>query len=131
MRQDRLLIISGSRDWVDPHPIRELLLWFDPAWTMVIHGAARGADRIAHDLARQLGFVSVGFPADWKKYDLAAGPIRNEVMQKIGIANKSYGVSVYAGLFPLPHSKGTRGMHKLCLAAGFAIHVPVHCKNYL
>ncbi len=131
MRQDRLLIISGSRDWWEPEPIRELLSWFDPYWTLVIHGAARGADRIGHKLATSLGFCSVGFPADWDRYGLAAGPERNRVLQKIGIANMRLGVSVHAGLFPLPQSKGTRDMYQLCLEAGFGTHVPWYCKNYL
>lgn len=135
MRNDKLLIISGSRDWKDEGPIREVLLKFDPYWTLVMHGKCRGADLIADRLARQLGFVVSAWPADWKSdgdsYDPAAGMERNRMMQICGIKNQRFGVAVHAGLFPLPQSRGTKGMHKLCQLAGFDLHIPTACKNYL
>lgn len=134
MRQDKLLIISGSRDWTDEALIRELLLQFDPAWTLVMHGKCRGADMIADHLARALGFTVVCCPAPWREkgyYDPGAGPERNKDMQIIGIKNQRHGVDVHAGIFPLPQSKGTKHMYGLCQIAGFGIHIPVACKNYL
>ncbi len=131
MSQDRILAVSGSRDWADPDPIYQLIACFDPGWTLVIHGAARGADRIAGVIAKRLGFYVIPFPANWARYGLGAGPERNEVMWRFCLQNQAYGVQIHAGLFPLPQSKGTLHMHGLCLRSGFNIHVPEACKSYL
>lgn len=136
MAQDTVLLISGSRDWSDLAPIRDLLLLFDPFWTLVIHGGARGADRIAGTLAKAMGFYVIPFYADWKRdnrgnYDAGAGPRRNRVMWDFCIANQRHGVAVHAGIFPLPQSVGTLDMYGLCQLGGFDIHVPEACKAYL
>jgi hypothetical protein len=132
MREDKLLIISGSRDWIDEHPIRELLGWFDPHWTLVMHGKCpRGADAIADRIAKQMGFTVVRVPADWAHLDLAAGMERNRDMVKIGIRHQILRIAVHAGIFPLPQSKGTKGMHRLCQLAGFDIHMPDYCRGFL
>jgi len=57
-----------------------------PEKDVIIHGAANGADRIAGEWARKLGF-KLGtslreFPAQWGTYGRAAGPIRNRQMLK-------------------------------------------------
>lgn len=55
-----------------------------PADTMVIHGAARGADILGKFVAEKIGLKVIndgkGFPADWRRYGRAAGPIRNQQM---------------------------------------------------
>lgn len=135
MRRDKLLIISGSRDWTDEGPIRELLVWFDPEWTLVMHGKCRGADMIADRLARALGFTVMCCPADWDRYrgqyPNPAGPIRNKEMAIMGMKSQRHGVAVHAGIFPLPQSKGTKDMYRLCQLGGFDIHIPVACKSHL
>ena len=136
MRQDKILLISGSRDWTDELAICQLLLLFDPHWTLVIHGAARGADRLGAFLALALGFYVIPFPADWRRdqygrYDRGAGPKRNEEMRDFCVQNRQYGVEIHAGIFPLAHSRGTLGMYDLCRLAGFHIHVPEARKSYL
>jgi len=130
-RNDKLLIISGSRDWTDEGPIRELLLWFDPYWTLVIHGKCRGADMIADRVAKELGFAVVAYPADWKRHNFGAGPIRNREMAVVGLTHQRYGIQVHAGIFPLPQSVGTIGMLELCRLGGFEIYLPASCKAYL
>jgi len=54
-----------------------------PTFT-VIHGAARGADSLAHDYAVSSWCPQERFPADWQKHGRAAGPIRNQQMIDIG-----------------------------------------------
>lgn len=44
----------------------------------VIHGACRGADRMADSIARALGLDVTGYPAAWELYGKAAGMIRNK-----------------------------------------------------
>jgi hypothetical protein len=51
-----------------------------PPGTTIIHGAARGADSIAGDVAAELGFTVRAYPADWSAHGRAAGPIRNAAM---------------------------------------------------
>jgi hypothetical protein len=126
MRNDKLLLISGSRDWDDEKPIIQLLKLFDPDWTLVIHGkCASGADAIANHYAADLGFTVVRFPANWRpngQYDVSAGPKRNKQMVDVGVANMRLGVEVHAGVFLLPQSRGTRNTLKMCQSSGFVIH---------
>jgi hypothetical protein len=46
----------------------------------LIHGAARGADRIAWDYAYLHNWTVRHYNADWNKYGDNAGPIRNKKM---------------------------------------------------
>ena len=39
-----------------------------------------GADRLANEWASMRGVTVTKYPADWNKYDRAAGPIRNKLM---------------------------------------------------
>lgn len=64
-------------------PIQKVLRMLDPE-DVVIHGAARGADRIAGRLALTYGLKVIDFPADWMGHGKAAGPIRNKLMLDVG-----------------------------------------------
>ena len=46
----------------------------------IIHGAARGADSLAGEWAESRGLKVKEFPADWDKYGIKAGTIRNKQM---------------------------------------------------
>lgn len=46
----------------------------------VIHGAATGADSLAHEWAGDRMIWRLGYPANWKKHGLSAGPRRNQWM---------------------------------------------------
>jgi len=48
--------------------------------TVLIHGGANGADRLADQWARGHGINVQVFPAEWTRLGKAAGPIRNEQM---------------------------------------------------
>lgn len=56
---------------------------------------------MASDVAKELGFIVLPFPADWSRYGRAAGPIRNRQMldQKPSL--------VLAFHSDIAHSKGT------------------------
>lgn len=76
------LIVCGSRDWPEREraTIRAWLARFPPR-TVVIHGdCPTGADKIAGEVARELGFTVRAYPADWSTHGRAAGPIRNAAM---------------------------------------------------
>lgn len=80
------VLICGSRGWNDPAPINTLLAGLDVMadamgeQLVVIHGDARGADKLAGSLAKRWGAEVIEEPADWDKHGKSAGPIRNQKM---------------------------------------------------
>ena len=73
------IIICGDRNWRDYWAIYDVISRLDRS-SVIIHGAAAGADTIAGIIGRKLGFEVVSVPAEWGKYGRAAGPIRNKIM---------------------------------------------------
>lgn len=106
------LLVCGDRDWTDREAIRRELVVL-PLDTVVIHGAARGADQIANDAALVLGLRVVAFPADWKRYGRAAGVIRNQQMLDEGEPDR-----VYAFHDHINESRGTLDMVTRARRAG-------------
>jgi len=47
---------------------------------VVVHGDAPGADTTANKVCKEVGIDQVKIPANWTKYNRAAGPIRNQLM---------------------------------------------------
>lgn len=68
----------ASPTWTDKERVKEVLRHVGA--TIVVHGAARGADRLAGEAARELGLEVRAYPADWATHHRAAGPIRNREM---------------------------------------------------
>jgi len=93
------ILITGSRTYWNWKKIYEELKDY-PKDTTIIHGAARGADTLAGEVASQLGFKVIEVPAQWNKYGKSAGPIRNNKMLDM---NPDLVIA-----FPLPGSKGTK-----------------------
>jgi hypothetical protein len=77
------VIVCGSRGWTDRERIADRLFDLKPT-TIVVHGSARGADRIAHQEAEKLGLSVEAHPADWQRHGKRAGHIRNEEMAALG-----------------------------------------------
>jgi len=77
------VIVCGSRYWQDREAIANRL--FDlPTHSVIVHGAAKGADRIAGQEAEKLGLLVEEHPADWDYHGRRAGFIRNERMAMLG-----------------------------------------------
>jgi len=72
------LLVCGFRAWSDVARVEAELALLAPE--VVIHGAAQGADAIAHRYARDHGIGPVPYPADWATDGRAAGPKRNARM---------------------------------------------------
>lgn len=106
------VLICGSRTWESEIPIRALLELFDDS-TVVIHGAARGADSIAGAIAEQLGLAVEAYPAEWQRYGRGAGPIRNQQMLDEGKPDV-----VFAFSDDIKNSRGTADMVRRSEAAG-------------
>jgi len=81
------ILVTGSRDWPYPNVITEALNCIRGNYNVsdgkitLIHGdCPTGADYQANGIAEQLGFRVIKFPANWKLFGKAAGPIRNGEM---------------------------------------------------
>lgn len=85
------MLVCGGRDFADLRLLHFQLDMIHYARgtkggdiDVLIHGDAKGADRLARDWARSRGVPIAAFPADWKKYPKFAGPIRNRKMLVVG-----------------------------------------------
>lgn len=96
------VLVCGGRTWGNvpddvPPELRaeyerkaraeRLMLWrapdtlhVDRRITLVIHGAAPGADHWGGVWARRMLILELAVPADWKTLGKRAGPIRNQLM---------------------------------------------------
>ena len=81
---------------------------------LVIHGDARGADRLAGQWARHVGFHEVKVPALWDIHDKCAGPIRNHAMLWLEPN----------GAVAFPGGSGTADMVAKCRAARIPVFLP-------
>lgn len=111
------VLICGDRDWNDYWGIRMVINGLvqqtvsKKQTLVVIHGAARGADLIAGEIALSIEGVKVEeYPAQWKKHGKKAGPLRNVQMLQEGKPEL-----VIAFHDDLARSRGT--LHMLTIAA--------------
>lgn len=89
------VLVTGGREYANQARVDHALDMVHEVWgiTRLVHGAARGTDRLAHDWARRRGVMPDPYPADWdnidhpqavirfnkrgKPYDVTAGKRRN------------------------------------------------------
>jgi hypothetical protein len=99
------LLIAGSRDISDYNVLQEhinhVLKDIPRPVTEVISGTARGVDRLGEQWATNFNIPIRKMPADWDKYQKAAGMIRNRDMAELC----DCAVIVWDG-----KSRGTMGM---------------------
>jgi len=76
------LLVTGGRDFADRDFLFATLdrLHAEHGFTLLIHGDARGADRLAGEWAQERGVPILACPADWKRFGRGAGPKRNRQM---------------------------------------------------
>jgi hypothetical protein len=70
------VLICGSREWVDEGPIKAVIDGL-PDDCVVMHGNARGADKLAGVLAKERGLEVEVYEPDWKMFGANAGIVRN------------------------------------------------------
>ena len=112
------VLVCGSRSWDDYGAVESALgeLVTRRGRFTVMHGAARGADRLAGRAARALGLDVVEYPAQWDRLGRRAGYVRNEQM----LAERPDLVLAF-------HKDGSRGTaHMIKLARDAGIEVEVH-----
>lgn len=111
------LLVCGGREYTDEATLTRVLDAVARKHNIecVIHGDARGADRMAGAWAEKRGILVVKFPANWKKYGDGAGPIRNQQMIDTG---KPTAVIAFPGKI------GTPNMITKAKAAGIKVWEP-------
>jgi hypothetical protein len=118
------LLVCGSRTWTDRARLWQVLDRLvtehsDGQVVTVIEGDARGADRLAGQLARERGWRLERYPADWTRHGRAAGFRRNTRMLQQGRPDLVVAFTVG----PLAASRGTADMVRRARAAGVPVQV--------
>lgn len=74
------VVIAGSRDFVNEFVGFAIIESFPYEINEIVCGCAQGMDTIGLHYGNFKGIPVTLFPADWKTFGRAAGPIRNEKM---------------------------------------------------
>lgn len=76
------VLVCGGRDFNDVAFFEDAMQRIHETYniTLVIHGAAKGADLLASEWAQARGISQTACPAAWGAYGKAAGPMRNQYM---------------------------------------------------
>ena len=108
--------MCGGRDYDDWETMWRVFTdegFFAGEAPTLVHGDARGADRMAEHIWSEVGEPVEAHPADWEKYGRAAGPKRNQEMLDSGVDL----------VLAFPGGRGTADMVKRARAAGKAVRV--------
>jgi hypothetical protein len=119
------VIVTGSRHLTRAHRplVAKALRSYAPWQPILLHGDARGADRLASDVAAELWFDEVPMPAQWEPDGRAAGPIRNEAICLVAEQLALCGYTVVVEAFPGPSSRGTWDMVNRAKKRGWQVYV--------
>lgn len=107
-------IIAGSRTGVGIEDVEAAIRTCPFLITTVLCGMARGADMCGLLVAKKRGWKVEEYPANWDKYGMKAGHIRNNVMAERAEAL----IAVWDGM-----SKGTAHMIAAAEKAGLLVHL--------
>lgn len=116
------VIVAGSRYFTSYERLVRVIEWSRFKITELVSGGAVGVDTCAERWANENGVTIRRFPADWKQYGNAAGPIRNIAMAKYADGLLAY----WDG-----RSVGTKNMIEKAAFRGLAIrlYVPARSKS--
>lgn len=109
------ILVCGSRDYADRDAMTEVMYRFGKG-TVVIHGGARGADKMAGEIAAFLRYEVEVYEANWARDGKRAGPMRNQRMLDEGKPD-------HVIAFPLADSVGTWDMIRRARKAGIPVEI--------
>jgi len=113
-------LVTGSRNWINGKVIEKRLNKLSYK-DILIHGDAKGADRIAAKIWHEMwgeGYTRP-YPAEWAKYGKSAGPIRNRQM----LSENPDIELVIAFNENISVSKGTLNMIEQAIRAGIPVEI--------
>lgn len=107
------VLVCGGRNYHNRAALRAYLSNLGPQKvSLIITGAAPGADKLATEWAAECGIQFREFPANWKAHGRAAGPIRNQRMLDEGRPDL---------VVAFPGGRGTADMIRRAKAAGVMV----------
>jgi hypothetical protein len=108
------VLVCGGRDFADTEKLFRVLSdrHDNNPFSLLIHGAAKGADTLASEWAFERGVPQQAYPADWARDGRAAGPIRNRLMLEEGKPDL---------VIAFPGGKGTENMRQQAFKAGVPV----------
>lgn len=112
------VLVFGGRDFTNVEEIYDVLdrVHARRSITTLIHGGAAGVDTLGGRWGADRGVLVVVYPANWKRYGLAAGPIRNEQMLREGLPDAA---------IAFPGGRDTANMAGLLRAQGVPVWEPI------
>ena len=124
MSEDLRIIVAGSRTFYNYTLLESALSSYlkeNSDTVTIISGAARGADQLGEQFAKQHGYKLKCFPAQWDVYGRSAGPIRNKEMAEYAAEGRGVLFAFWDG-----KSRGTKSMIDLAKQYGLEVHVIVY-----
>lgn len=109
-------IIAGSRSIKDYETVKRGVRLAGLEITQVVSGCANGVDKLGERWAEENNIPVNKAPANWNRYGVAAGRIRNEQMAEEADAL----IAIWDG-----KSNGTRNMINIARKKGLSIHIHV------
>lgn len=126
MQKSVRIIVAGGRDFSDyqltADTLDALLRELKAKEITIVSGGCRGADALGEAYARAHGISVKRFPADWKAYGRAAGPIRNAQMAEYASQEKGILLAFWNGT-----SRGTASMIRLAEKKGLDVIITKYC----
>ena len=116
------MLVCGGRDFADPKSLWLALDILARTWgpeLTIIEGDARGADQMAGNWAKARGHTLLKYPANWRGFGQAAGPLRNQQMLDEGKPDI---------VVAFPGSSGTRDMVRRAKAAAIPVIQPLNTR---
>lgn len=116
------IIIAGSSDFDNydllSSTLQDYLKDITSNDITIISGTAKGADQLGKKYARDNDIPITRFPADWDKYGLGAGLIRNKAMAEYAAQEQGVLFAFWNG-----KSKGTKSMINFAKKYGLEVHI--------
>lgn len=110
------VLVCGGRDYTNYEVVSRELSKLENV-EVIIHGQARGADKLAGRWAKENDIPVEAYPADWDKYGKGAGPIRNQQMLDEGKPDL---------VVAFPGGPGTMDMCERADKAGVKVYKVIH-----